>query len=474
MSPRTIFIKMLVSAVVLILFINIFIFDTIKDTATFEAVIKTFVFIAFIGVGRLLVTNILKESEREKQEEYLNQKLNSLNKDLGGEIVERTKQLADSKVHSETILENLPLGVIEYDENFTILRINRTAELFLGVEREAILNSSIKPKDKKVKELSSLATVLYPALSEEGREINAREELEKDILKNEIMVIYPRKRELQIITVPIKDILGSKNPRFVKLFRDITQEKMVDRSKSEFIKIAAHQLRTPLSGTKWALRTILDRDIGDISKKQEDLLQKTYDSNGSLIDIVNDLLNVTHAEEDLGYHMTENDIVESIKHAILSSLLLIKEKNIEILFKKTVLDIKPFLFDRIKIILSLKNIIGNAIEYTQNDGKITISLKQDEGNVLIEVIDTRTDILKEEQNAISDKFHQVKNTIEMFPDRSGLGSTISKEIIQKHGGSISIRSEAGGTVVQIRLPVQVPEMNVPKFRAAKALKEAVK
>ena len=455
-NARGMFIKIFVLTIGLILFINILISGMTKDmNATFEAFVKTLVLVAFVGIGRLLVANIFKESELKKQEGLLNQKLKSLNEELEEKITERTKEFADSKIRSETLLENLTLGVIEYDENFMILRVNRTAELFLGVERKAILNKYIKPKDKKVKELSSFATVLYPALSEKGRKVNAREELEKNISKNEITITFPQKRELQIITVPIKDMQTSKNPRFVKLLRDITHEKMVEHSKSEFVKIAAHQLRTPLSGTKWALRTILDKDIGDISEKQEDILQKTYESNESLIDIVNDLLNVTHVEENFGYHMIENDIVESIRYAILSSLLLAKEKKLEILFKKVVSDIKPFLFDKIKITLALKNIVGNAIDYTQDSGKITIWLKQEGANALIEIVDTGRGVPKEEQNAIFDKFYRAKDTIETSSDRSGLGLTISKEIIQKHGGSISLRSEEGeGTIVQVRLPLQ--------------------
>ncbi|MCK5026897.1 MAG: PAS domain S-box protein, partial [Candidatus Pacebacteria bacterium] len=317
-SIQDFFVKTLLFSVSMFLIFNIVVLGFTQNLrVVFETVIKTLVFIAFTGVGRLLITNIFKESERKDQVGNLNEQLKDLNEDLEGKVAERTKELDEAKIHSETILENLTLGIIEYDESFTILRINKAAEQFLGINRHEIIGRILEPKDKENKTLVSFSLVLYPALSKEGHKIDSKEEFEQNISKNEIVIDYPKKRELQIITVPLKGLYATETPRFVKLIRDVTHEKMVDRSKSEFIKIAAHQLRTPLSGIKWAVRAILDKDLGNISKKQEEILQKTYDSNKNLIDIVNDFLNVTKIEEDFGYQKQENDIVETIKEAIL-------------------------------------------------------------------------------------------------------------------------------------------------------------
>lgn len=452
---RTYFTQTLLFSVSIFLLANVIAIGFTHDLrAVFETIVKTLVLVAFVSVGRLLITNIFKESERKDQVETLNLQLKDLNQDLEGMVTDRTKELAEAKIHSETILENLTLGIIEYDESFTILRVNKTAEQFLGIDRHSVLGKVLEPKDKEDELLSSIAAVLYPALSEEGRKIEQKEETEEDAVKNEIVVTYPKKRELQIMTIPLKGLYATETPRFVKLIRDVTHENMVDRSKSEFIKIAAHQLRTPLSGTKWALRAILDKDLGDISKRQEEVLQKTYNTNKNLIDIVNDFLNVTKIEEDFGYQREDNDIIETLKEAILSSMLLAKDKKIKITFKKTKTDIPPFPFDKIKILLAIKNVISNAIDYTPDKGEVVVTLKKDGDQLFITVTDSGVGISKEELENIFTKFYRTKQAEELVPERSGLGLFITKEVVEKHGGEVLLESkENKGTAVTIRLPL---------------------
>jgi PAS domain S-box-containing protein len=463
MNVRTVFSQILILSAILILFFNIFSAGIVNNFGSaLEAIVKTGVFVSFIFVGRKLVTNIFNETKRKKQVESLNNQLATLHNDLEGQVVIRTQELAEAKLHSETILENLTLGVIEYDENFTVLRVNRAAEQFLGIERRGILGNNIQPKDKKEVRLSSLATVLYPALAAEGKKISSKEEFEGDILKNEMIITYPKKRELQVTTITLKGLYASERPRYVKLLRDVTKENLVDRSKSEFIKIAAHQLRTPLSGTKWALRATLDGDLGEISPTQKALLQKTYDTNKSLIDIVNDLLNVTRIEEDFGYHKKISNIIDVIKESILSSMLLAKDKKLNIAFKKTAADVPLFAFDKIKILLALKNVVANAIDYTPDGGDVTITLKTDSGYAVVTVTDTGIGISQDSIDRIFTRFYRAPEAISLSPTRTGLGLYITKDIVEKHGGNIMIESKPGvGTSTTVRLPLDAKETGAP-------------
>lgn len=225
-----------------------------------------------------------------------------------------------------------------------------------------------------------------------------------------------------------------------------------DKIKSDFITIAAHQLRTPLAGINWSLCAIMDEKQKTI-EESEGCLEKTRNATKNLISIVNDLLDVTRIEgNDFGYIMEENDIVSAIKESLDSSLILLKGKKINTVFENKTPDIQKFIFDRQKIIMALKNIIENAIDYTK-EGNITVVLSCSDDIVKIVITDTGIGIDEEEKKQLFTKFHRSKEALLMETDRSGLGLYITKQIMIRHKGNIVITSEKGkGTQVEMTLP----------------------
>ena len=182
-------------------------------------------------------------------------------------------------------------------------------------------------------------------------------------------------------------------------------------------------------------------------------LEKTQEAAKSLISIVNDLLDVTRIEgSGFGYVMGENDIVEAIKEAIESSLVLIKDKKLKVSFENKAPDIQKFVFDQEKITMALKNIIENAIDYTK-EGGIIVNLSNSIDTVMVTITDTGIGISGEDQKKLFTKFHRSKEACLIETDRSGLGLYITKQIILRHKGKITITSEKGeGTQVEIILP----------------------
>ena len=434
------------SAVINIVVFNyIFIAPSIK-----EFFIRTIFFLIILIISLLLTKSFKKEQLQGEQ-------LKELNEQLEHKVFERTRELKESKTQIETIVENLIPGLIEYNDNFTILRINRSAEKMLGVKRADILEKKIKPEHINNKEWRSLAIVLYPILSSVGKATQVDTVLgQKDIKENEVLITYPLKKELSVVTLPLRSIVTGEQTRFIKLIRDITKEKAIDRSKSEFISIAAHQLRTPLSATRWALRALLDGDMGEVklTEAQKKMLLDISDTNSNLISIVGDLLDVTAIEEvGARYNLKFNNLSAILEDINEKKQTLLRDKQVDFIFKKTE-DLPPFMFDRVKIMIALKNIIENAIDYTPNGGSVTVTLSKEDNTAIVTVTDTGIGISKEEQEQLFTKFYRSENARKMETDRSGLGLWITKQIIEKHNGTITVLSDTNkGTTVKICLPM---------------------
>jgi len=365
------------------------------------------------------------------------------------------EELRRSKAHIETVIEGLASGLIEYTSDFKIVRINHAAEDMLGVKREDVVGYKIKPKDVKKENLKSLAEASYPALSEGARVVHDATSNTAELGGiNEISINYPIERELQIIATPVISSASGDRKGFVKVLRDITREKIISKSKSEFISIAAHQLRTPLSAIKWAIRLIADGDLGPLTPAQLELLNRGYDTNEKMIILVNDLLNVARIEDGrFGYEFKENDLIKTISYLVSQLAILAKEKNITIDFKKPKEESTPFVFDADKISLALQNLIDNAIKYSPKGGTVTISVHKKRDHIITCVKDSGVGIPKDQINRLFSKFFRASNVIRVNTG-TGLGLFIVKNIITRHGGEMNVKSrESRGSEFCFTLPL---------------------
>ena len=401
----------------------------------------------------------VKKAEAEKRklaEDYT--------KKLEVEVKLKTEELLRSNKHIETILENLTSGLIEYDGNFTVLRMNRAAENILGVKREDVVGKKIEPKDINNKKITSLVEVSYPALSEKAKKIDASVSgIEGEgIGVNEVLIHHPLDRDLQVITAPIAAQGVNAGKGFIKVIRDITREKVISRSKSEFISIAAHQLRTPLSGIKWAIRLVIDGDMGPVSPSQLKLLKRGYDTNEKMIILVNDLLNVARIEDGrFGYEFKKDDIVETISTIVSGASILAKERNITLKFEKPKNKIDKFIFDSKRVSLALQNLIDNAIKYTQPGGIVFVGVSKKGKYAEVQVKDSGVGVPADQLNRLFSKFFRARNVLRMQTAGSGLGLFIVKNIIARHGGKIRVESKEGeGTTFYFTLPMD--EDLIPK------------
>ncbi len=241
----------------------------------------------------------------------------------------------------------------------------------------------------------------------------------------------------------------------VFLEREKKRGEELNRIKSEFISIAAHQLRTPLASIKWVFSLLLQGDAGDVSGEQKDILEKGMFSTERMIGLVNDLLNSSRIEEGkFDYNFAEASTEEVLQKVIKIEESFIKEKNINFQFNKQTEKINNIRLDAQKIFLAFQNILENAINYTLKNGNINIYLKQDDKNVIIIFEDDGVGIPKSQYNKLFTKFFRGSNAIKLQTEGSGLGLFITKNIIERHNGKIELESEEGmGTKLTVYLPV---------------------
>jgi len=228
--------------------------------------------------------------------------------------------------------------------------------------------------------------------------------------------------------------------------------------KSEFILIAAHQLRTPLSEFKWGLSEFTEGRFGKIEPKQKEVLNAIYKNNEGMISLVNNILSSAEVEKGgLGYNVEFEDIKEIIKEQIDSLALMSKRKNIEIIINSPE-ELPKIKVDKFQIGLVLKSLLENAISYSNSGGKVEVNVSRVGKFVEVGVRDFGVGISKEELNRIFTRFFRGKKSMEKQPIGSGLGLFISKNIIKGHGGSIWAESEEGeGSTFYFSLPID-PEM----------------
>ncbi len=344
------------------------------------------------------------------------------------------KRLGDYKDKIMIIVDNLKDGVIVFDENHVCALINPQAERFLGIASKDFVGKPIaKIEGKDI--FNKLVSLLELNPEPQGTDLTLKEKLVVKI--TEVLSGFTKKR------------VGS-----VLILQDVSHEKLSERTKTEFVSLITHQLRTPLSATKWIFKMILEGDVGPVTREQTKWLQKGYLSNERMIRLINDLLEITRIEGgEYLYNPTTTDISAIVESAIDSLVDEARRKGIKLGLIKPQEALPKIKIDAEKIQLAISNILDNALRYTPKGGQVTVSLKPAINGVECEVKDTGIGILSKEQDRIFERFFRGSNALLMETEGTGLGLYISKKIIEAHGGRIQFTSQENkGSAFKFFLP----------------------
>jgi signal transduction histidine kinase len=240
--------------------------------------------------------------------------------------------------------------------------------------------------------------------------------------------------------------------REIKLREEVER---ISQAKSEFISIASHQLRTPLSAIKGYLSMILEGSYGKLPEKVKKPMENVFVSNERLIKLVNDILSVSKIEAgEMEMNWKKEDLREIIKEVISELSIKAKEKNLYLNFEEPK-EFPKILLDREKIRQVILNLVDNAIRYTQKGG-VTVKLQIANGRLQIVVSDTGEGLTKEEKEKLFERFSRGTAGTKFWTEGAGLGLYIARRFVEMHKGKIWAESEGRGrgSTFYVELPMR--------------------
>ncbi len=355
------------------------------------------------------------------------------------DVEEARKTAVEEKEKTVSIINNFVDGLVVLDKKNKIDFLNPAAEKIFNIKAREVQEKKIDSlkENPAFKKIINLIIENGIVKSVDRVEVS----LEKDFTI-EVTSIYLKEKE---------EIIGH-----LLIFHDISREKMVERLKTEFVSIAAHQLRTPLAAIRWSLSLLQEQNLTEEDRK--DLLEKSSQSNDRMINLVNDLLNVSRMEEGRYiYEFELKDILKITEQSISAAKDEAVKKGVDFQYIIPKEKIPQVNVDEEKISLAIQNLAENAVHYTQKGGKVVFQIEynKEKNELLFSVKDTGVGIPKEQKERIFTKFFRAENVMRVETEGSGLGLFITKNIVESHGGKIWFDSEENkGTNFYFTLPIK--------------------
>ncbi len=228
-----------------------------------------------------------------------------------------------------------------------------------------------------------------------------------------------------------------------KLKKTNEKLKAMDETKDEFISMASHQLRTPLTSVKGYLSMVLEGDAGEINETQRKLLDQAFVSSQRMVYLIADLLNVSRLRTGkFVIDAAQANLADIVEGEVSQLTEQAKAKDITLTFEKPE-SFPDLVFDETKTRQVVMNFVDNALYYTPSGGKIKVSLTEDKSHVYFMVKDNGLGVPKDEQKHLFTKFYRAKNARNIRPDGTGLGLFMAKKVITAQGGNILFESKEG-------------------------------
>ncbi|OIO53242.1 hypothetical protein AUJ46_05190 [Candidatus Peregrinibacteria bacterium CG1_02_54_53] len=386
---------------------------------------------------KLVVTAREKENVRRKLVITADE-LRMSRKTLEKKVLERTKDLEKVRAKDEAILASIGEGLVATDKNGRILLVNKAFERLLGWKGE-------KRKGKLLSEV-------IPIIDANGKTIPESERAVTKTPKERSMTTYYKRKNgtsfpVAVTVAPIyigKELIGT-----VTVFRDITKEKEIEKARSEFMSIASHQLRTPLTAIRWVLSSLKREKL---TEEQTKLVKTAHETSMNMASTIRRMLMISHLEED----GMEPELEQVILQKELEKITRLHDAHRQRSGLELALQCPQDLMvrtDKQLLIEILDNLLSNALKYTPRGGKVRMSVTKEKESIRIDVADTGYGIPQEEQKRIPEKFFRASNVDSPVEAGTGIGLYMVYNIVRLIGGTISfVSQENKGTTFTLLFP----------------------
>jgi two-component system phosphate regulon sensor histidine kinase PhoR len=363
---------------------------------------------------------------------------------------ERIRQSRDSGRNSrlDAVLNSIPEGVATTDAEGRLTYTNLPAAVIIGLKDAVGANGETDPSAPRM--IDQLAKH-WP--SSESDALAAEENRDRPVITELAREENGQRRMLRVARHPICNAGSGQHETHVWLVRDVTQQKLAEQMRDQFVDTATHELRTPLANIKAYAETLALADVIDIEQQKQFL--NTINSEATrLARFVDDLLSVSSMElGSLSLNKQVTDLGRLLSEVLTKIRPQVDEKDLEL---EVVLPEKlpePEL-DKDKIAAVLVNLLGNAVKYTPEGGRIAFRVNITDQNIEIGVEDTGVGIAADELSKVFDKFFRSSDPRVQAETGTGLGLALAHEVVRLHGGRIDVESELNkGSTFTVTLPL---------------------
>lgn len=380
--------------------------------------------------------------------QHMFEEVQEYNERLEGQVQERTKELRAEKTQIESILRGMGEGVIVVDTQNAIFFVNRAASELFSLQTQSALGKRIEDV------LDVYEGNAEPLSRDEWSALARKSKRSGEIHKDLFFLVNDQKRYIYVTATHIGR--GKEQRGAVFVFRDVTEERELDQMKTDFISIASHQLRTPLTATGWFLEMLINGDAGTLTKDQYDYLQQAYDGNTRIIGMVNDLLNISRAESKqlkVDPQATQlesciDEVIEQLRHSQDYERVSIEFTHPDPVLPELQLDVS--LLSQV-----LLSVLSNAVRYSSGNenGQVKVSVRVNPDTYVIEIHDNGIGIPQDVQDRIFEKFYRADGARQLVPEGNGLGLYTARIIMRIAGGNMWFESQEGeGTTLFIEIP----------------------
>ena len=349
----------------------------------------------------------------------------------------RLLEVAHEKSRLKTIIQALDDGILLINLDGELVLFNPRFLQLLHIEQELHVGQPIL--DILPEELSAQ---MKEFLSN-GNEIKA--------IGQEFVIQPPDKLVIMANTTPVLNEDG-KTIGVVSVLRDITELKKIDLLRAQFVDMATHELKSPLSAIQGYLEMVVEKQLGDAQETYDNYIARSLERTKSLLSLVNDLLNISRMEAGKTRREIQKlNIKEEIETCVNSLQEDIDKNGLRVIkngFNPMYINMDAKEFQRL-----LNQLVSNAIKYNKENGEIIITAEKSGHYAKISIKDTGIGLQKEELSRLFEDFFRAKNEFTRRITGTGLGLTVAKKIVDAYAGEIKVESEFGkGSTFTIYLP----------------------